>query len=102
MANDARELIFEVKELPPRDMSRLKLDEHIDVAVLTEIVPQCGPENREAGDVMPPAKGGESPPVNRDGEIHVSHHCPSSVLNRLRDMRGAQHLLAAQVRDRPR
>jgi hypothetical protein len=50
------QFILHAKELESRDASRFKLHEHIYVAIRPEVVPQYRPKQREARDVMSPAK----------------------------------------------
>jgi hypothetical protein len=57
-AEDLGKLGFHPKEVEPWYVIGLELDQHIDIAVGTEILSQDRPKQGQAPDVVPPAEFG--------------------------------------------
>ena len=55
-------------------MARLKLDEHIDVAVWAKVVSKDGAEQSEPYDVMPAAERRHCVTIDGNVQAHALHH----------------------------
>lgn len=51
-----RELALDGDEIKSRNVAGLELDEHVDVAVRTEVVPKNGAKSREPSDMVASAE----------------------------------------------
>src|SRR6185295_1302371 len=74
------ELVLETNETQSRHVSGLELDEHVDVALGPEILPQDGAEQGQPADVIAPAELGEL--VLRYGGLHRTSELEQRVEGR--------------------
>ena len=56
-SHQRRELGLDSHQREAWDVSWLKLDQDVDIAVGSKVIAQHRPEERKAGDVVPPAEG---------------------------------------------
>jgi hypothetical protein len=70
-AKDLRQFFFDIHDAEAHRIPGLKLDQHVDIAVRSEIIAQDRTIQGELADVMPPAEVGQSLMVDGDLRTHA-------------------------------
>jgi len=72
-AEQLRKLLLDRDDLPPRGAAGLELDQHVDIAVRTEVIAQYGSKQREPPDAVPPTECGQR--LAWYGQVAAYHDC---------------------------